>query len=115
MGEVAPLPMMLRKSRIRVEDFGEITTLPGRLFLEVLNERGIDLHNDCGGQGKCGKCRIVFRSEPPECRSGDLKLLSAEQRAEGVRLACFHSVREDCAIAVPAVPEPELVDDLPEL
>ena len=53
---------MLRKSSLYVEGFGEIRELPGTLFLEVLDRHGIDLHNDCGGHLKCGKCRIIFQT-----------------------------------------------------
>jgi len=107
---------MLKNCRIRVEGFGEIATPPGLLFLEVLNARDIDLHNDCGGHLKCGKCRIVFSPDPhhapPEPLPGDRRHLSPEQIDSGTRLACIHQVREDCQIEVPAVAEPELLDDL---
>jgi len=103
---------MLRKCRIQVEDFGEVRTSPGLLFLEVLNREGLDLHNDCGGQGKCGKCRIVFHSDAPECTPGDLRHLSKEEIEAGVRLACFQQVRYDCKITIPPAPTCELLDDL---
>jgi len=105
--------MALRKCELRVEGFGVIRTLPGPLFLEVLNERGLDLHNDCGGQGKCGKCRVVFHTNAPEPLPGDRRHLDADELARGLRLACFQQVREDCEISIP---EPEmsgeLLDDL---
>lgn len=105
---------MLKNCRIQVEGFGEVATAPGPLFLEVLNARDIDLHNDCGGHLKCGKCRIVFRSEPPAVLPGDRRHLSADQLDAGIRLACIHQVRDDCRIEVPDVPEPELLDELEE-
>jgi Na+-transporting NADH:ubiquinone oxidoreductase subunit NqrF len=103
---------MLRKCRIQVEDFGEIGSPSGPLFLEVLDMHRIDLHNDCNGQLKCGKCRIVFHSTPPEILSGDRRHLSSEALDSGVRLACIHQIEGDCRIAVPPVEPGELLDDL---
>jgi Na+-transporting NADH:ubiquinone oxidoreductase subunit NqrF len=103
---------MLRKCRIQVEGFGELRVDPGRLFLEALNRAGIDLHNDCGGQGSCGKCRMIFLTDPPEPLAGDRRHLNDELLSQGVRLACFHQIRGDCAIVIPPAPEPELLDDL---
>ncbi len=81
-------------------------------MLEVLNEHGIDLHNDCGGMGKCGKCRIVYEGAVPEPVASDRRLLNKKLIAEGCRLACFHQVRGDCSITVPQPAEPELLDDV---
>lgn len=103
---------MLRKCRIHVEDFGEIASPAGPLFLEVLDAHRIDLHNDCGGNLKCGKCRIVFETDAPQILPGDRRHLDADQLASGVRLACIHQVEGDCRIIVPPVPQGELLDDL---
>ena len=103
---------MLKKCRILVERFGPILSDPGNLFLEVLNRHGLDLHNDCGGQGKCGKCRIVFDRDAPEPLPSDRKFLTSEQIEAGMRLACFHQIRGDCRIEIPEPPELELLDDL---
>lgn len=103
---------MLRKCRIDVEDFGEIASPAGPLFLEVLDANRIDLHNDCGGQLKCGKCRIAFESDAPEILPGDRRHLNAEELASGIRLACIHQIEGDCRIAIPPVESAELLDDL---
>lgn len=103
---------MLKKTRIHVEHFGDILCDSGYLFLEVLNRHGLDLHNDCGGHGKCGKCRIIVHNDPPEPIDKDRFFLTPEQVAEGYRLACFHQIREDCSITIPPPKLVELVDDL---
>jgi Na+-transporting NADH:ubiquinone oxidoreductase subunit NqrF len=111
-GRAAGTVPMLRKCRIEVEDFGEIRSQRGPLYLEVLNARGIDLHNDCGGQLKCGKCRIVFVGGAPEILEGDRRHLNRDELSAGVRLACIHQVEIDCRIIVPPAPSHELLDDL---
>jgi len=106
---------MLKKCRIEVEGFGVIESQAGPLFLDVLNRAGLDLHNDCGGYGKCGKCKMQFHTDAPEKLKGDERHLSEEERATGLRLACFHQVRGDCRITIPEPPELDLLDDLREL
>ena len=103
---------MLKKCRLEIEDFGRISTEPGNLFLEVLNRYCLDLHNDCGGNGKCGKCRIVFHTDAPACLPADEFYLTPEERDAGCRLACFHQIRDDCRIEIPEPKSVELLDDL---
>lgn len=93
--------MTVKKCRIAVEGRPDVWAYPGPLLLGVLDAEGIDLHNDCGGQGKCGKCRVLFLSEPPEPVKGDRRHLSEAELAEGLRLACFHQVIGDCLISIP--------------
>lgn len=103
---------MLRKCKIQVENFGAIESAPGPLFLELLDARQIDLHNDCGGHLKCGKCRIVFIGDAPEPLAGDRRHLSEAEIHDGTRLACIHQLRRDCVIRVPEPVQAELDDDL---
>lgn len=103
---------MLRKCKIQVENFGTIESTPGPLFLELMDARQIDLHNDCGGHLKCGKCRIVFLNVAPQPLAGDRRHLTEPEINEGTRLACIHQLRVDCAIRVPAPVQPDLDDDL---
>lgn len=96
---------MLRKAKIEVEDFGPVRAIEGEMFLEALNRADIDLHNDCGGNLKCGKCRIIFLAASPDPLEGDRHHLGEEDLARGMRLACIHQVRGDCRLRVP---EPEI-------
>ena len=49
---------------------------------------GVYLAGNCGSNGTCGKCRVLFLSEPPAPSEADRKLLSADSLARGERLAC---------------------------
>lgn len=53
-----------------------------------LQENGLQMDMPCGGHGRCGKCRVLVVGDvlPPE--ESELKMLSAEERGQGVRLAC---------------------------
>ncbi len=52
----------------------------------------------CGGQGKCGKCRVKVLGALSPVSAQEKKLLPAQQRADGVRLACLASALWDVEI-----------------
>lgn len=66
---------------------------------EILRESGFGLSMPCGGNGKCGKCRV--RAE------GTLSPQSPEERRllagapEGTRLACMAAAEGDCTVILP--------------
>ena len=105
---------MLEKCKITVERFGEVKSPPGPLYLDVLNQAGLDLHNYCGGHGKCGRCLLRFISPAPEPLKSDRHHLDEAQLADGLRLACFHQVRKDSHVEIPDPPEIDLLDSLTE-
>ncbi|MCR5487554.1 MAG: ASKHA domain-containing protein [Lachnospiraceae bacterium] len=60
----------------------------GKTLLQLLQEKGIPLSADCGGRGSCGKCRVQFLTEAPKTDEIEERLLTEQERAEGIRLAC---------------------------
>lgn len=60
----------------------------GTTVYEALQQRGLDVGGECGGVGTCGKCkvRVITAVAPPDGQ--EVKLLSAEEREQGIRLAC---------------------------
>ena len=57
-------------------------------ILEQLQKQDVFIPADCGGIGRCGKCRVCFLSGAPEATEDDKKIFSETQLAEGWRLAC---------------------------
>lgn len=57
-------------------------------LLEQLQEQGVYIPADCGGIGRCGKCRVQFLSGVPEATEADYSVFSPGQIAAGWRLAC---------------------------
>lgn len=68
------------------------------VLIEALQTAGIDLENECGGMGTCGKCkvRIVTALGPPDEQEKDL--LSKKELERGVRLACRIRVRKSIVV-----------------
>ncbi|MBN1901724.1 DUF4445 domain-containing protein, partial [Candidatus Sumerlaeota bacterium] len=79
----------------------EITAPCGSLARDVLVEHGIFLTDFCGGEGKCGKCRIRFIQNPPAPTLFDEDLLSTEEIRDGFRLACKSIINNSATIFIP--------------
>ncbi|MGI6254367.1 MAG: ASKHA domain-containing protein [Acutalibacter sp.] len=52
----------------------------------------------CGGHGRCGKCRVVVKGEVSPVTQEERQLLSPQELAAGVRLACRTYLQGDCQI-----------------
>lgn len=78
-----------------------IVTLNGKRISSV---SGITLseitsgEKPCGGHGKCGKCKVIAKGEISVPTDDELKHLTADELARGVRLACMTHVLGDCEI-----------------
>ena len=99
----------------RVTVGGKTVQVPeGALLRDALPE-GVRLPLPCGGQGRCGKCRVTAagRLSPPSPE--ELRLLSREELSAGVRLACRARVLGDCVLTLPEQGESQiqLEADLP--
>ena len=77
----------------------------GKTLLALLREAGCRLSADCGGRGRCGRCRVRFLSGAPDASEADRAVLAEELLRDGWRLACR---------AVPAGEAVVEVDDSPE-
>jgi uncharacterized 2Fe-2S/4Fe-4S cluster protein (DUF4445 family) len=84
-----------------------LNILPDQLWLKVrrgitvweaLQDTDLELPGDCGGLGKCGKCKITVISALGEPRPEEKELLEQEELARGVRLACRTTVMKDMQI-----------------
>ncbi len=63
--------------------------IPGdATFIELARRAGLYLPSLCGGRGKCAKCRCEPRGPVTEPTPLEIELLSGDELAGGVRLAC---------------------------
>lgn len=70
---------------------------PGELLLHCL-PASLNLETPCGGQGRCGKCRVVVRGAVNTPTAEERRCLTSEELNGGVRLACCTSVLGDCEV-----------------
>jgi uncharacterized 2Fe-2S/4Fe-4S cluster protein (DUF4445 family) len=71
----------------------------GTLLTEAARLAGVDLHQPCGGQGRCGRC--VVRVTAGTVRRRSTLRLSPEDTAAGYALACQAVVEGDVSVSVP--------------
>ena len=72
----------------------------GKTIYEALQKTDVALEGECGGLGKCGKCKVkVLSSIGPPSMEGK-ELLKEEEISQGVRLACRTKLKKDLTIQV---------------
>jgi uncharacterized 2Fe-2S/4Fe-4S cluster protein (DUF4445 family) len=96
------LPLKKQKSKYVL-----LNVLPDDLWLklrkgttiwEALKKTDVALESDCGGLGKCGKCkiRVISSVRPPVAE--EKELLESEELKNGFRLACRVKIRKDLVV-----------------
>ncbi len=76
----------------------EIEVEDGENLIRAAMEAGVHINASCGGEGVCGKCRVIL--EKGELEGGTEKL-SPEDRAKGYYLACLSKVKSDLVVRIP--------------
>lgn len=71
----------------------------GESVLRAALQSGVHINASCGGEGVCGKCRVLL--EEGELEGGLSERLKAEDIAKGYRLACLARINGDVTIRVP--------------
>jgi len=66
-------------------------------------ETDISLHSPCGGKKSCGKCKIrILSGECDAPTERELSFLTDDERARGMRLACFAQALSDVTAEIPS-------------
>lgn len=76
-----------------------ITVPDGTTLIRAAMEAGVHINASCGGDGVCGKCRVIVESGT--VKDGVSERLSSEDIEKGYRLACKAVVDGDLVIRVP--------------
>ncbi len=89
--------------KIEFEPIGRRGEFPQGITLwESACNLGLALQAPCGGQGKCGRCIVkIAQGEVSPPTPADYRFLSAEQIAQGYRLACQAKPLSDCRVYIP--------------
>lgn len=77
----------------------EIQIEPGTNLIRAAMEAGVHINASCGGEGVCGKCRVLV--EQGEITGGGKDKLRPDDFEQGYRLACQSIVNEDIIVRVP--------------
>ena len=90
-----------KKFTVRFEPSGLKAQVPsGTVLLEAARKAGIYLSSICGGDGYCGKCKVVI-DQSEQLQTRPTALLTPDEIRENVVLACQTKVLSDMTITVP--------------
>jgi uncharacterized 2Fe-2S/4Fe-4S cluster protein (DUF4445 family) len=81
----------------------------GTLLSDAIAQAGIRLNLACGGQGRCGRCKVVV--EQGQVSRRETSRLSPTELEQGYVLACQTKVHSDLQVFVP--PQEAIVRKLP--
>lgn len=76
-----------------------ISAEDGDNLLRVAMEAGVHVNASCGGEGICGKCRVIIEDGAVE--GGITEKLSDDDINKGYRQACLSNVRSDLVVRIP--------------
>ncbi len=94
--------MPSREIAVKFEPFGKtVHVAPGTRLVDAAHHAGLTIDTPCGGQGKCGKCRVFFVDGPSSASDTERAVLGEEAVAQGMRLACQTRITEPCVIGIP--------------
>ena len=67
-----------------------LVTPKHRTILQTLQSNELPIGSGCGGGGTCGLCKVRVEDESLPVTDAESELLSQEELAQGIRLACRH-------------------------
>lgn len=99
---------MIRTATVCVEPQGFSFCIPkGMTLLDALRSNHIFPDSDCGGKAACGKCKVRILASETDAVSPvsetELQLLSKEEVADGIRLACKTLVLGNLTVCLPEI------------
>ncbi len=77
----------------------EISVPDGENLIRAAMEAGVHINASCGGEGVCGKCRVLI--EEGKIDGGVSEKLSSEDIEKGYRLACLARIKSDLTVRIP--------------
>jgi uncharacterized 2Fe-2S/4Fe-4S cluster protein (DUF4445 family) len=84
----------------------ETTVKHGENLIRAAMDAGVHINASCGGEGVCGKCRVII--EEGSVEGGITEKLSKEDIEKGYRQACLASVQSDLIVRIPVESEVDI-------
>jgi uncharacterized 2Fe-2S/4Fe-4S cluster protein (DUF4445 family) len=96
--------------RIQFRPDGKSIDVPdGTLLSDAIIGAGVGLNLPCGGQGRCGRCKVII--EEGQAKRPRTSRLSPTELEQGYTLACQTQVEDDLKVFVP--PQEAIIRRLP--
>ena len=72
-------------------------------ILDAAIQAGIPINSICGGDGTCGKCKVLIISDASNFKFNDTGVLAQDDKEKGYYLACQTLVKGDLEVDVPEI------------
>jgi uncharacterized 2Fe-2S/4Fe-4S cluster protein (DUF4445 family) len=82
----------------------QVEVEPGTSLLKAAREAGIDLESDCGGMGRCGKCKVIVPGRITPLTPREREYLTPFEIRQKVRLACQILVKRPTSVSLLTLP-----------
>ena len=90
----------MKEYTVRFLPYDKKIAIPqGETLIRAAIEAGVHVNASCGGEGVCGKCRVIV--EEGRVEGGTSDRLSENDARKGYRLACQSRVVQDVTVRVP--------------
>jgi uncharacterized 2Fe-2S/4Fe-4S cluster protein (DUF4445 family) len=70
-----------------------------KTILSAAISAGIYINSSCGGEGVCGRCKVILKSG--EVLTQSAGRITAEEKKKGIHLACASCVHSDLEVEIP--------------
>ena len=101
---------MAKKCKVKFDPDGTCVEVPaGTTILAAANKAGVFVNSLCGGDGVCGRCRVIVREG--KAVGGSTEFFTHQEIRQGYILACEGRAESDLVVEVP--PETRL-EEVPE-
>jgi len=82
----------------------EAEVAPGTSLLDAAQEAGVSIPSDCGGKGRCGKCKVAVQKGISSLSPREWEYLAPDEIRQKIRLACQAAVKSPAIVSLLAVP-----------
>jgi len=92
---------MSKTCKVQFTPDGASTEVPaGATIISAAAKAGVFINSLCGGEGVCGRCRVIVRQGTVS--GGSIEFFTREEIQQGYILACQGRVESDVVVEVPA-------------
>lgn len=105
--------MMDKVTVIFEPEGGQVTVSFGTTILQAANQAGVRIRSECGGEGKCGKCRVIIKNQEyiNKLTESEAILLNSEEVQKGFRLACCSKIAQNSGKLTVLVPKESRISE----
>jgi uncharacterized 2Fe-2S/4Fe-4S cluster protein (DUF4445 family) len=77
---------------------------PGTSLLDAALKAGVSIASDCGGMGRCGKCKVAVQKGVSPLSPREREYLTPDEIRKKIRLACQSAVKSSAVVSLLMLP-----------